>query len=280
MGMSTSDGKVPNPAVSTAADSTLQVPPRNPQEGASVVRAELLRGVVSSLSTDRFDSYRQKGDTDDADVIARYAWNMAICAGLYPLLNVFEVTLRNRLFQLVASKYQSGSRPSNLVPCWLDFTQPILTGREVRTVEKAKQRLPKPRKGQARNVTTARLIAELTLDFWVFLFHEPYDKGDKRAEAELWPKMLKSVFPSMDPRERNIEDMRTALEEIRAFRNRVFHHEPIWREDVLGEAKRLLEYTYAMQKEVGKLVQATEVVTALVQGGVGPWKARIVPQLG
>lgn len=244
-----------------------------------VLRPDLLRGVVSSLSTDRFDSYRDTGDQEDGDVIARYAWNMAMCSALYPLLNVFEVTLGNRLFQLIGSRYPAGSRPHNTIPCWLDFTIPILTDREVRTVAKAKQRLPKPRNGQARHVTTSRLIAELTLDFWVFLFHEPYEKGHRGAGADLWPKMLKSVFPSMAHTERTMEKMLPALEEVRVFRNRVFHHEQIWKGNVLAEAKRLLSYTHAMQKDVGNLVGATEVVTGIVNGDVAAWRAKIAPLL-
>lgn len=151
----------------------------------STLNEGLLRSIVNSLSKDRFNSYRDTSDQDDIDVVARYAWNMAICSALYPLLNVFEVTLRNRLFQLISSKYSSNVRPYNTIPCWLDFQVAILTDREVRTVERAKQRLPTARNGQARQATTARLVAELTLDFWIFLFHEPYTKGDKRAGADL-----------------------------------------------------------------------------------------------
>jgi hypothetical protein len=244
---------------------------------ALTVRPEILAGIVSSLSHDRFESYRESSDQDDVDVVARYAWNVAMCAALYPLLNVFEVTLRNRLFQLVNSKYPSGSRPHNTIPCWLDFSTPIITSREVRTVERAKKQLPTPRNGQARHATTARLVAQLTLDFWVFLFHEPYESGHPGAVANLWPKLLKSVFPSMAPADRVLTSTLASLEEIRVLRNRVFHHEPIWGSNVLDEATRLVQYTHAMQKEVGTLVRATETVTGIVMAGIAPWRAKVRP---
>lgn len=249
------------------------------QASASAIRPDVVQGIVRCLSADRFESYRAAGDHDDLDVIARYAWNMAMCSALYPLLNVFEVTLRNRLYQLISSKYPASFRPTGVIPCWLDFTPSILTEREVRSVEKAKQRLPKPRKGQARSATSARLVAELTLDFWVFLLHEPYEKGARGADADLWPKMLKSVFPSMDPARRTMLSVRAELEAIRVFRNRVFHHEPIWKDDVANEVERLLLYTHAMQKEVGTLLRAADGVTALLLAGPAPWRERIATML-
>lgn len=235
-----------------------------------------LVALQQSLSKERFDSYRETSDLDELDALTRYAWNLALCASFYPLLNVFEITLRNRLFQIVSSKYPAAPRQNNGIACWLDYTRPILTDREVRSVNKAKARIPKPRKGRVRSVSPGRLVAELTLDFWVYLFHEPYQSGHSGAEANLWPKMIKSVFPSMDPHRRQMALIVADLEEIREFRNRIFHHEPIWRDDLRSEMARIISLTYAMQRDAGKLLTATERVTKVLDLGIAPWRAEIV----
>jgi hypothetical protein len=112
-----------------------------------------------------------------------------------------------------------------------------------------------------------------------FLFHEPYDKGHKGAVADLWPKMLKSVFPSMAPGDRTMIKTLAALEEVRVLRNRLFHHEPIWKDNVQSEAMRLVAYTHAMQMDVGNLIGSTEVVTGIVNARAAPWRAHVAPLL-
>ncbi len=60
----------------------------------------------------------------------------------------------------------------------------------------------------------------LTLGFWTGLFRKEY--------APLWHSHIKGVFPCLVARDRTPQFVFRRLTKIRLFRNRVFHHEPIW----------------------------------------------------
>jgi hypothetical protein len=67
--------------------------------------------------------------------------------------------------------------------------------------------------------TPSKIVAELTLGFWVSLFNVEY-------ERILW-KSLRKVFANMPKNERQRKKVAPPLNRFRTFRNRIFHHEPI-----------------------------------------------------
>lgn len=73
--------------------------------------------------------------------------------------------------------------------------------------------------GVALNMTPAKVIAELTLGFWVSLLNSEY-------ERLLW-KHLRRAFPYMPKHLRQRKNVSAPLNSFRTFRNRVFHHESI-----------------------------------------------------
>ena len=52
--------------------------------------------IEQSLTKSRLSVYRQDG-VDDAIALARYLYNIELCKNLYTILNVFEITLRNKI---------------------------------------------------------------------------------------------------------------------------------------------------------------------------------------
>ena len=52
--------------------------------------------IKESISEERLSVYRADG-ADDKTAIARYIYNIELCKSLYPLINIFEVTLRNSI---------------------------------------------------------------------------------------------------------------------------------------------------------------------------------------
>ena len=73
--------------------------------------------------------------------------------------------------------------------------------------------------GRKEYSSPSKIIAELTLGFWVSLFNVEY-------ERVLW-KDLRRVFPNMPKTERKRKKVAPFLNRFRTFRNRIFHHEPI-----------------------------------------------------
>ncbi len=161
------------------------------------------------LAAERLNAYRRVGDSDELDVLARYAWNLAICEALYPALQCLEVSLRNTLHAAVAAQFANQQ--------WLTTPPPVLAPREAAAVAEGIQTLSRQRNTR----TTGQLIAELNFGFWTSLF-------DRRYEPALWPASLRPACPYLPRRLRTRHTLSARFTEIRRLRNRVFHHEPIW----------------------------------------------------
>jgi len=161
----------------------------------------------SSLSDQRFDSYRQSSTDKNIDLLEHYLWNIALCESLYPTLQNLEIALRNNIYKAVAISFDN--------PKWFDDPS-ILNDEQQKSVREAKKRLNKP-------ATEGRVIAELTFGFWTSLFDRKYDRV-------FWNQkdLIKNAFPNMPNSIRTRSTLSKRFSDIRKLRNRVFHHEPIW----------------------------------------------------
>ena len=52
--------------------------------------------LKKSISEERLAVYKADG-ADEETAIARYIYNIELCKAFYPLINIFEVTLRNSM---------------------------------------------------------------------------------------------------------------------------------------------------------------------------------------
>lgn len=169
-----------------------------------------LAAVQRALSESRFEAYRTHSDESLEAVLGRYRWNLALCMALYPALGLLEVSLRNNLHGALARYYETDA--------WYDLTPEKLAPREQDSIKQAKNELRK----QGKREEPDRLVAELNLGFWTSLLSKEY-------EQQLWPRLLIPAFPQMPRRERTRARVAARLHEIRRLRNRVSHHEPIYK---------------------------------------------------
>ena len=72
---------------------------------------------------------------------------------------------------------------------------------------------------RGETIHAAKVVAELTLGFWVRLLNVEY-------ELILW-RDLRRAFPYMPKSERKRHNVSAPLNRIRNLRNRVYHNEPI-----------------------------------------------------
>lgn len=163
-----------------------------------------------SLSLQRLSKYKAPHDTDPAAAIERYKWNIKLSQSLYPCLSLVEVALRNHLDMGVTAKFGSD---------WLTNGSVLLKDQE-KQVQDAKDKLVE----YGKDVSKANIIASLTFGFWPSLFSEAYRKRKIHADV----KIIKAAFPRIPSHFRNPEELSRICTSIRNFRNRVFHHEPIF----------------------------------------------------
>jgi len=171
----------------------------------------------TSLSDQRIDAYRQSTTDTDIDLLECYLWNIAICEALYPTLQNIEIALRNNINDAIRSSCKN--------PHWLT-DQNFLDAQQRHAVSF----VIKKAKETGKTLNTGQIIAELTFGFWTGLF-------DKKYGTVLWNRkdLIRSAFPNMPNDIRTRQTLSKRFTEIRIFRNRVFHHEPIWSKNKLGQ---------------------------------------------
>jgi hypothetical protein len=222
--------------------------------------------IVSTLSAERLQRYCWGGASLETG-IQRYALNVATCEAFYPALQLLEVTLRNRIVDVVRTELPirypglsvTAAAPlvglpqvaSWLDPDWLSRSWPrgipaLLSSYAQQDVQKAKAKLfgtdPTtralvPPKLGSPLITEGQLVAELDFGFWTGLFHrsfvfrsgtDPRLWGGSTRHPHTTGDLLSRVFPYRNPRFAQVHEVGPLLNDLRHFRNRVFHHEPIF----------------------------------------------------
>ncbi|MBD5180682.1 MAG: hypothetical protein HDT01_05220 [Bacteroidales bacterium] len=151
-----------------------------------------------------FDRY----PSDPNRAILHYKCNIELSESMYISLSVLEVALRNALSRELCRMtgredwYAVFATTTGLFPLNKYITSAVhhITGRQ-------------------EIATPSKIIAELTLGFWVSLLNSEY-------ERVLW-KDLRRAFPYMPKKTRQRKNVAAPLNRFRTFRNRVFHNESI-----------------------------------------------------
>lgn len=146
---------------------------------------------------------------NESKAIAHYKCNLQISEAMYVPLSIFEVTLRNALSRELEQMTNSNN--------WYAV---FVNTPELTTLNKYISQATKQISSRHETITPEKIIAELTLGFWVSLLNSEY-------ERILW-KDLRRAFPFIPKTKRQRKYVSAPLNRIRAFRNRVFHNESIY----------------------------------------------------
>lgn len=183
----------------------------------------LLESFSEFISDARLKPYRESVDSSDELLIyALYFWNTALCESFYPALQALEVGLRNSLY--LAIRNHTG------LDNWFET---VLTESHTEELSRIQRRLAR-HTGQPVDLTADLVVGNSEFGFWTRFFTGEY--ADPRKSNHLPPAVLISAF-SHQPRHRNFDlaAINRRLSPIQRFRNRIFHHEPIWHLDNLEQ---------------------------------------------
>lgn len=145
---------------------------------------------------------------NEKKAMAHYRCNLQLSEAMYVSLSVFEVALRNALCREL--RQMTGRDDWYVV-----FPSTPGLSNLNRYINQAAKQIS----GRNEPITPSKIIAELTLGFWVSLLNSEY-------ERILW-KDLRRAFPFMPKAKRQRKYISAPLNRVRAFRNRVFHNESI-----------------------------------------------------
>lgn len=163
-----------------------------------------------------------------------YAWNEMLSGVFWLLLSRIEITLRNRINDIFVEKFGK---------YWLDTSQyhntkVFFKETHKKQLEKAEQKL----KNKGVNPSNDRMVAELTMGFWVsfveigFSFDNKTLKENQIGLKYFIPDILMGYVylnENVDKirfwsKKSNIEQLTIQLNSAKELRNRIAHHEPIF----------------------------------------------------
>lgn len=203
-----------------------------------------IKSITESLSTPRFATYQQSvlGGTSPEQCLGIYLWNKQLASAFLPALQIIEISLRNAIHQSwlayeeekIEGNFDEGlweAKKSRIDTLWFvnSFTSSdnLIALSNIKT---AKKQLV----FESKSLTAENYISKLTLGFWVSLVNNDFDV-QKNSYLTLWPNLRSKVFPnavnSLNGAPLSINSIGNELKNINKIRNRLSHHEPLWRND-------------------------------------------------
>ena len=178
--------------------------------------------VKAALSAARVSTY-EEACLNSSNVLIRalelYAWNAQMSGAMLSPLHICEVVTRNAVSEALMNVY-------GLKWPWLKTFEMSLPNPEIGF--NPRKELLRARQGRDQ---TDQVITEIKMMFWQKMFTARFDD-------RIWNSQLKKVFPYLDASQtvqKLRRQMHADLEQIRHLRNRIAHHEPIFKRHLLRD---------------------------------------------
>lgn len=177
-----------------------------------------------------------------------YCWNTDISAAFYVMLQFRELSVLNGAFEAIEAAFSPNWHLNRGI--WHTLSIHKGSGCQPQVdLQRCANRLP----------TAGKVVAELKLVRWGSLFAEGQD-------ARLWLPHFQRAFPGVDP-QLTVEQARASMyadvEQVRRFRNRVAHHEPILSRDVADDRDRIARLIRWRRPGAAAWLAGVEQVSAL-----------------
>jgi hypothetical protein len=210
-----------------------------------------IQAVRSALSLSRIETYEKSvvvtGDGGPA-AIALYDWNAQISGAFMAPLHICEVVIRNAVSDTLTAVY-GALWPWSTV---FETSLPSPSGGYNPRADLATNRRRYP--------TTGKVIPELKFVFWQKMFTGRYD-------VRLWDIHLRRVLPNLDttkPVDALRQEIYADLEHVRSLRNRIAHHEPIFRRNLADDLDKVAALIRFRCKITAEWMLTNQRVTALL----------------
>lgn len=152
------------------------------------------------------------GDGDKA--MSLYRSNIRLSSTLFGVLSVFEIVLRNTIDRHYCLQFPATATGDHWLPQAISSGGFLTSSKCRKSFDKIDEAVRK----LGTRATHDRIVAELSLGFWKYLFAQSQFVAGRSS--------LLSIFPSR-PVRTNQRVIYDKLDRINAVRNRVAHHEPI-----------------------------------------------------
>ncbi|ARQ69314.1 hypothetical protein [Streptomyces marincola] len=176
--------------------------------------------MARAFSPARLGPYLRATGGEAAAAVRLYWWNVEASAALYGPLHCMEIALRNALHRELTAFF---GRPD-----W--WTVAPLNESSMRQVAASRAKCRGEPGGRRGPIPHDSVVAGLNLGFWVALL----SKGGRGGayDRRLWVPTLHKAFPYYSGRR---DELHGVLDSLRKLRNRIMHHDSIYRRDLVGD---------------------------------------------
>lgn len=184
-----------------------------------------------ALSHARLSNYRSFfGAVDDVQVLGLYQWNDELSAVLFRTISLVEIVLRNQFHRAMSSRYgvvgAQGSKDWYAHVALDPHSQAKIT--DITHRRRGKQTVPRVPAPSPDDV-----VSRLTFGFWPHLLDLRKDVHQQPVD---WGPILVDVLPGHRQRQathwakpKHRDALFARLDLCNELRNRIAHHEPIWK---------------------------------------------------
>lgn len=210
--------------------------------------------ILAKISEPRLAKYRAEFQVrSNEHAYAIYLWNKLLAGALIPIMQSIEVSLRNAINDAIRTDmnygwlwftrvYRNKDLPSNFEKLHhqivnkfthhdLDLLKENKDPNYKVILSKIYDRKIKKGTPSAKRSYNQHIVGSLMLGSWVVLLNSEY--VDNNHKKKLWPNLTGKVFPNAVGTEK--DNLFQIYNDVRLFRNRVSHNEPLWRPSATGD---------------------------------------------
>lgn len=187
-----------------------------------------LTQIQKLISPARFDRYLNAVGKDTKKAVRLYKSNLQVAKAFYPVLGSFEVILRNCLDEELKRHFKD--------PDWAINKRHLLPTMMLKEIQAVEKRMI----DMGGKVTNSKIIAGQTLGFWTTQLEKSSFKKLEGCPIQAFRFL---------PKNKNRTDISYRFNQIRKFRNRIYHNEPIcFKEDKIdfSDAKSVHQWIYEL----------------------------------
>ncbi|MGW7678368.1 Abi family protein [Shewanella sp. S23-S33] len=252
------------------------------------------------ISKERLGIYETILKIKPNQVQAAYQWNKVLSGALVPAMQCLEITLRNAIDNGIRSHPPKGAKLKWLTDANWITSLPDYLGQKAYGVKRfQKVTAPKPNqkvdqysylldnsgnrkvvkkiyeeqkvdktisliRKSGKLATPDRIISMMDFGFWTNFLDVKFE--DNNAEIFLWPNLLPVIFPHA-PQGTLREDIFKKFNRVRELRNRLSHHEAIWKFHHVKPGTDYFDYSnpiYGIRASCSLLLKSYEEVLELI----------------
>ncbi len=176
----------------------------------------MLKLLEPTLSPARIGTYMMAAGHDEQRALALYIWNAQLGEAFHLPIQSVEIALRNRINSVLVIKFGAD--------WWRDTAfNAMAEKRQNDAINEVKTRIG----NRGQDLVTGQIVAGLSFGFWVSML-------DARYNPDVWSHHLRTGFPNL-PTLNDRNDLQKVTRGIANFRNRIWHHEPIFKAPISDE---------------------------------------------